>query len=171
MKRSTAVFFAIAVALPVLAIRYLASPLSSGTRHVRVSLNKLEVAPGVNGYQAILVNEGLLPVYISRCETLSDAMAPDVLVGDAIQRWQQPDTWTILVQRSDCKLVPTGVIKAKRTRKLLWPKRALHTATFFPSVGNASSPFKRQDKLRFVIFVGTDTLNSGALTSPEFTLQ
>ncbi|HYG99517.1 MAG TPA: hypothetical protein VD837_10335, partial [Terriglobales bacterium] len=101
-------------------------------------------------------------------ETVSDAMERDVRVGDALQRLRaESGKWETVLDRSGCQQVPTGLIEAKYTRRLLWPRQSLHTVSFFPNVGFANSPFKSGDRLRFVLF--TDLPQP--LSSPESTVE
>jgi hypothetical protein len=154
----------------VVAAAYLVSPASHNTHGLRVVVETEITAPQVTGYRAKIMNEGLLPVFVTRCETTSDALYRDIRVGDALQRRQFTGAWETVVHRNSCATVPTGVIEAKLSRKLLWPTQTLHTSAFFPSVGFANSPFRHGDELRFLIFVNT-VRDAEALSSPDFKIQ
>lgn len=170
MKRSLRLLlFAFLVLITVGA--YLLSPLCRSTRTLRVSIQGGEDS-SVHGYRAVIVNSGYLPVLVGRCETVSDAMSPDIRIGDVLQRWRREDgTWMTVAERNECGLVPLGVIKARSKHRFLWPRQQLHSAWFFPSVGFAGSPFQHGDKVRFLVLTYTPKEDSEGIPSPQFMIE
>jgi hypothetical protein len=149
----------IALALFVLLYRF--SPWSRRTASIRVEL----AAQPPNGQQAILVNGGVLPVVIGRCDRLSDANQPETTVGDAIQRWdKERDLWLTVYQRSDCVSGIGGT--AKFSHKLLWPGERLHTAPFFHSEQDKN--IHVGDRVRFLAFTQSTELDSPSMPSQPF---
>lgn len=172
MKRAL-LFGSLAVlALSVIGLIYRISPLSKRTSNILIRVNVLTPAPNALGYQVSIENDSYLPVVIGRCETVSDAMYRDTVVGDAIQRWQPEDnSWKTMFARNECRTVPLGIIEAKFTRKLLWHGQQLHTAPFFANIGFRTLPFRRGDKIRFVVFTRTPREDSEGIASPAFTIE
>src|SRR5471030_2028025 len=108
MKRAL-VPVSIFIAIGVLACcLYLFSPLCKRTTTLRVSIIAESTKGQETGYIALITNTGVLPVVVGRCETVSDAMQPDIRVGDAVQLWRTRDsTWETIFRRDECRLVPT----------------------------------------------------------------
>ena len=167
MKQPLALICLVALGLLIVGAIYLVSPLSRRTRPLRVL-----VTNDHGGYRAILVNRGLLPVVVGRCETISDALEKDTRVGDVVQRSQSgSSSWENILKRNECRVVPVGIVKATSKRTLLWPGQQLHSAWFFPNVGVARSPFQHGDKVRLLIFTHTPKEDTEGIPSPQFMIQ
>ena len=166
MKRVLTVFASVVVLLFLMSLAYRLSPWSKRTTTLRVDLS----AEGQNGHRAILVNDGNLPVVVGRCDTVSDAMEPDTRVGDAIQRWDtERGIWVTAYLRNYCRPVPTGVIEAAFSHKLLWPGERLHTSPFFPGTGD--TVIRTGDKVRFLLFTQSTESDSPAIPSQSFVVE
>jgi hypothetical protein len=163
MKRVFTVLASLVVLLFLLSLAYRLSWWSKRTTTLRVELS----IEGPKGHRAILVNDGYLPLVVGRCDTISDAMQPDTRVGDAIQRWDtQRGIWVTAYQRSDCRLVPTGVIEAIFSHKMLWPGGRLHTSPFFHSY--LDTAIHAGDKVRFLVFTQGTESDSPSIPSQSF---
>lgn len=161
MKPLLSVLVIGAVALVLLGLGYRLSPWSERTSSLRIELS----AEPPNGQRAILVNDGFLPVVVGRCERLSDANQPDTTVGDAIQRWDnERAVWVTVYQRDDCTSGVGGT--AKFSRKLLWPRRRLHTAPFFHWTQDTN--IHLGDKVRFLAFTQSTEQGSPSIPSETF---
>jgi hypothetical protein len=166
MKPVLTVFTSVVVLLFLMSLAYRLSPWSKRTTALRVDLS----VEDPKGHRAILVNDGHLPVVVGRCDTVSDAMQPDTRVGDAIQRWDTGrGIWVTAYQRSDCKLVPTGVIEAAFSHKLLWPGGRLRTSAFFPRPGDAV--IRTGDTVRFLLFTQGTESDSPSIPSQPFVVE
>lgn len=160
-----------AIAVSVMAAAYLLSPLSQRTNALRI-LVETKAESGATRYEAVVVNDGYLPVFVGRCETVSDVMQRDVRVGDVLQRWQpESGRWETVLDRHHCQLIVTGIIEARFTRKLLWPTQRLHTSPFFPNIGFQGLPFQHGNRVRFLVLMRTPKQDSEALSSPGFTVD
>lgn len=148
----------------LVAIGYLFSPLTQETEALSVFLEIEQAAPGISGYRAVLINRSHLPIVIARCEHVDHAQETEPTFTDEVQVWQaSTSSWTTVVTRRDC-----GDGSSKFARKLLWRGQQLPTASFFPNVG--LSPFKRGDKVRFLVYISTSS-DSEAVLSPEFVVE
>jgi hypothetical protein len=166
MKRALAVFIAVVLTLFLVAFTYRLSAWSKNTTSLHVELSTEYPA----GHRAVLVNNGYLPIVVGRCDAVSDAMQADTTVGDAIQRWDtERGIWVTVYQRSECKLVPTGVIKATFSYRLLWPGRRLHTHAFFRWTRDPA--IHPGDKVRFLVFTQGTERDSPSMASSSFVVE
>jgi hypothetical protein len=129
--------------------------------------------PGISKmYEAKLVNRGLWPVHISRCDFVDDTLSPGKMVAYAVQRWDATaNRWTTVVEASSsefCKPHPIAIVKAKLTSALLWPGQSLLTGEEATAARDA---FNVGDRVRFVIFTGTTGDYSKAVATTEFVID
>jgi hypothetical protein len=168
MKRSLVLVGIILAVLVAACFLYRFSPLCKRTTTLRISIESVEET----GYRASLTNAGVLPVLVGRCETVSDAMQPDIQVGDVIQLWQTRDnTWTTIFKRDKCQLVPLGIIEANFTRKLLWPGKQLNTAPFFPNTNSPYTKWHSGDTFRFVVYTDSPSEDANSIKSLKIIIQ
>ncbi len=102
------------------------------TLHADVSVANADIGiPGITKlYDAHIINFGIFPRRIERCEFVTDASAPGVSVGYRVQQWDTASRrWhTIMDAASEyCRPYPLGIARAKLTSKLLWPGQTLST--------------------------------------------
>jgi hypothetical protein len=110
--------------------------------------------PGITKmYGAKLTNRGLLPVRVTRCNFIDDAMAPGTMVAYAVQRWDEgKKRWQVISENgrsSFCKPYPLGILKAHLEGGWLWPGQSLSTNE---EASAASDAFRIGDHARFVVF-------------------
>jgi hypothetical protein len=109
---------AFAVAVLVIAALYLISPFSKSSRSLRVFVNREKSFSSI-GYQVIIVNDGLLPVFVGTCDSVGE-MTRIIDVPDAIQRFEKEDgAWRTVLDRRGCHEPPEGTVEKKLTPKLL----------------------------------------------------
>ncbi len=170
MKRILTLSGLLVAGVIVVFLLYLRSPLSKRTDSLRIEL--IPESDG-NGYHAALVNKGLLPIFVGRCDTISDAMQPDTTVGDWIQRWEPTERqWKTVYKRSYCEVIPVATVEAKFTRRLIWPGGRLRTGSFFPNLGvYKENPLHAGDQLRFLVFADGPNATTGGLPSSAFTAR
>jgi hypothetical protein len=102
------------------------------TLHADVSVANADIGiPGITKlYEAHIVNFGIFPRRIERCEFVSDASAPGVSVGFRVQQWDATSRrWRTIMDAASgyCRPYPLGIIKARLTSQLLWPGQSLST--------------------------------------------
>ena len=148
-------------------VAYRFSPFSRSTKSLRVAIVTEQAAEGVTGYRAIVENVGFMPVVVGRCETVSDAMERNIVLGDDIQQRKQNGQWETTLSRHQCRLVPMGIIEARFTNKLLWPHQQLRTSPFFPNVGVLRA-FHHGDAVRFIVYTQR---SEDSLASPHFIVE
>jgi hypothetical protein len=92
-----------------------------GDQWLRAELVTSKVDLGIPGvtkaYEARLVNGGLLPTRIDRCDFVDDAFSKGKMVAFAVERWNESaQGWKAVVQldrASFCKPYPLGIMQAK----------------------------------------------------------
>jgi hypothetical protein len=164
MKRVLKVFGTVVVLLFLVSLAYRLSPWSKRTGSLRVELS----VEDLKGHRAMLVNDGYLPVFVGKCDTVSDAMQPDTTVGDAIQRWDiQRGVWLTAYQRSECRSGDWG--SATFSYELLWPGSRLHTSPWFHWTGD--TVIRAGDKVRFLVFTKGSASDSTSMPSQSFVVE
>jgi len=156
---------ALAVAVLVILGVYLISPFSKSTQLLRVFINQEKSSSSI-GYRAMVVNQGLLPVFVDTCDSVGEGVRT-IHVPDAIQRLEG-ERWRTALDRRGCY---AGARQKKFSPKLLWPRQTMSATYFFPNVGFPGFPFKHGDQLRFLVFIGTGARGAEVLTSPAFTIE
>jgi len=154
-----------AVALVIVGL-YLISPFSKSTRSIRVFINQERSLTSI-AYRAIIVNDGLLPVFVDTCDSVGEGVR-SIQVPDAIQRLEG-EGWRTALDRRGCYEPPEGTREKKFSPKLLWPRQTMSAPCFSPTF--PGFPFKRGDQLRFLVFTGTRARGAKGLTSPTFTIE
>lgn len=145
-----------------------------GRLKATVSCEKADYGiPGITKvYDASIRNVGALPVLVSRCNFIDDAMGHGVMVSYALQR-RQPETgtWQQITATSKegfCKPEPLSIIRANFVRRLLWPGQSL-------SIGEeataARDSLKLGDHARFVIFTSDPGDYTHSMPTPEFVID
>jgi hypothetical protein len=166
MRRVLKALIVVVAMVLLVGLAFWISFFSRRTATLRVELSD----ENPKGHRAVLVNDGYLPVVVGSCDTVSDAMRPDTRVGDAIRRWDtERGIWVTVYQRSECRLVPTGVVKATFSHKLLWPGNRLHTSPFFRSTGDTA--IRAGDKVRFLVLTQGTESNSLSMPSQSFVVE
>ena len=172
-NRKMIVAAAIVLLIAVAAISIGRLPGSTKGLHANLIVSKADIGiPGISTiYEAKLVNGGLWPVRISRCDFVDDTLSPGKMVGYAVQRWEATaNRWTTVVEASAefCKPHPLAILKAKLTSALLWPGQSLSTGEEATAARDA---FNVGDRVRFVIFTGRSGDYSKAVATAEFVID
>jgi hypothetical protein len=126
--------------------------------------------PGVSKmYEAVLINEGTLPLPVTRCDFSDDTASVGTSVAFAVQKWdKKKETWTPIVeygQKEFCKPVALGMAQPRLTRRWLWPGQKLSTGE---EASTAREGFYIGDRGRFVVFTGAPGDYSSSVSTREF---
>jgi len=117
-------------------------------------------------YKAVLINKGVLPVLVTRCENMDNT--DNSSVACAIQKWDvKTHRWkTIAADGKDnyCQFFPN----AKLARKWLWPGKKLSTAE---EAVAAQVEYNYGDRARFIVFTNEPGDYSSSLTTKEFIID
>jgi hypothetical protein len=135
---------------------------------------KVEFAiPGISkAYEAKVVNRGLLPARVDRCDFVDDALSKGRMVAFAVQRWdEKAQAWKSVVQLDGtnfCKPYPLGIMQAKVAHGWLWPGQAISTGQ---EATAARGAFHRGDRARFVVFLKQPGDYSSSLATESFVID
>lgn len=169
MKSVPKIFAFVVAILLLIGVAFTLSPLSKQTASLRVEVVVVGVE-GPQGHQAILVNDGYLPVVVSRCNSVSDNVGEkDTRVGDAIQRWDaEHSIWVTAYERRECTTGGWGK-SARYSHALLWPGGRLHSSRFFHSTQDRV--VHTGDKVRFLVFTQAAESDSPSIASQSFVAE
>jgi hypothetical protein len=126
-------------------------------------------------YSATLTNYGILPVWVTTCESVTDTLARESTLAYSVERREPPATaWRTLLEASSatnwCEPFPTGIGQGRVTKRLLWPMRSRSTAPFFwYSAHTAGGLFNVGDEGRIVIFPGDS--HDRRIAAPAFRVE
>ncbi len=126
-------------------------------------------------YWARVTNFSFLPVKITGCDYITDAMMPGSEIPYAVQRWNASSkTWETIVPISKegfCTPVPLSTTETKLVSNWLLPTLSMRIMD--GEATGARVPFRKGDMARFVIFTrienGIDWQN--AIPSVPFHIQ
>jgi hypothetical protein len=123
-------------------------------------------------YEARLTNSGVIPVRVSVCDYVTDALATGKSVAHAVERWDGTSgTWQFFwgVPRNEfCKPHGLDISSQSRIRDIwLWPRQSV--STDFVAI-QASNGLRLNDRLRFVITPFWDRPDI-AVSTPEFIID
>jgi hypothetical protein len=135
-----------------------------GAPRLRVELVERHTSIGIPGiskvYEAIVWNDGYLPVPMTVCESLSDTFLFDsrdawtVEVSYAVERWDEArEVWApiFVAAPEHCRQTPLSTFWAWPARRWLWPSQSVSTGW---EATAARQGFSLGDKARFVVFLG-----------------
>ena len=173
MRRRSLYFFL------VFALIFSAIAAMSMHRNVRSLRTELHIEqadigiPGVTKmYRASITNFGHMPVRITRCDFIDDAMAHSVDIAYAIQRWdQKSNQWQQISTTSPktfCRPYPLGIIQSKLRRVWLWPGQSLSTEE---EATAATGALGIGDRVRFVVFPDEPGNYSSSIATREFIID
>ena len=171
MQTKYVVLVSAAVGLLVAAV---ASKLIPSRLSAEVKVTNADIGiPGVTKmYEATVINRGLLPVRVARCDFIDDASAPGTMVAFAVQRWNKDlERWETIVDTSGprfCKPYPLGIVEARIVNGWLWPGQRLSTGEEATAERDG---FSIGDVGRFVIFTGTTGKDRDTITTPGFVID
>ena len=123
--------------------------------------------PGVTKlYKAQLVNYGLIPMPVTRCDSVNDASARETQIGYGLQRWNRDSMQWKTVTEIDwdtfCKPYALGIVQGSVTTKWLWPGQSLESSD---EATAARGAFEKGDAARFLVYARTgDTTLRGIPT-------
>jgi hypothetical protein len=173
MRKKLAVLLFIVTATVVGTFIFIGLRHSTAGLKAELSMSNADIGiPGISKmYEARIVNRGLWPVRVQRCDFVDDAMTPGKMVAYAVERWDESaKRWTTVVDGSKgfCKPYPLGIVRAKLTTGLLWPGQSLATGE---EATAARDGFNLGDRGRFVVFAGAAGDSSAALSTGEFVID
>jgi hypothetical protein len=129
--------------------------------------------PGITKtYEASLTNRSILPVRVSVCDYVTDALEHGKSVAHSVERWDRSQgKWQFFwgIRSQDfCKPYPLGITADSKIRTVwLWPGQSLSTGSV---AIQASGGLELGDRLRFTIspiLSHTDI----AVAAPPFTID
>ena len=116
-------------------------------------------SPGeARSYSGTLTNYGVLPVFVTTCDAITDTLARESILAYAVERREPTATsWMTVFEVSSathwCEPFSTGIGQGRVTKRLLWPMQRRSTAPFFwYSAHTAGGLFNVGDEGRIVIF-------------------
>jgi hypothetical protein len=103
-------------------------------------------------YRADLTNRGALPVRISVCDSINDALKREKNIAYSVERWDgRTKEWRFLreIPASEfCKPYSLGIVRGEIRGMWLWPRHIISTG--FIAI-QASEGLDLNDRLRFAI--------------------
>src|SRR5690348_881340 len=110
-KYMVLVYAAVGLVVAAAASKLIPSRLSAEVKVTNADIG----IPGVTKmYEATVINRGLLPVRVARCDFIDDASAAGTMVAFAVQRWNKDlKRWETIVDTSGprfCKPYPLGIV-------------------------------------------------------------
>ena len=129
--------------------------------------------PGITkAYEARLVNRGIFPVRVTRCDAMNDAFEHETMLSYDVQRWSDDrKRWVAITHANKvdfCRPYPLGIVKGNLGRKWLWPGWSLSTNL---EATAARRDFGIGDRARFVVFAGDPGDYNSSLPTSAFTVD
>jgi hypothetical protein len=123
-------------------------------------------------YEAALTNRGMLPVRVTVCDFVTDALEHGKNVAHSVERWDQNTSrWVFFwgIPRQDfCKPYPLGITSDSKIQTVwLWPRQSI--STDFVAI-QANGGLQLNDRLRFRITPFLDRSDIAVVT-PPFTVD
>ena len=173
MRKPLVAVALIVAALAGIAVAVLGLSASKAGLKAELSVSNADIGiPGISKlYEARLVNRGLWPVRVSRCDFVDDTLTPGKMVAYSVEKWDDSTKrWTTVVIGATgfCKPYPLGIVTAKLASGLLWPGQSLSAGE---EATAARDGFNIGDRGRFVLFAGRAGDYSTALPTAEFVVD